>query len=48
MHFDRPHADGHSLVEQAIVRGLGVDRLASTPTASREHVVPARVEKQHQ
>lgn len=48
MRFDRLDADEHSLVEQAILRGLGVARLAFSTTAPREQVVPARVEKQRQ
>jgi hypothetical protein len=46
MNFNRPHADDFSLVEQAILRGLGVDRLDFVPTAPREHVVPERVRQQ--
>lgn len=41
MNFDR--ADGnYSLVEQAILDGLGVDRLPFAPTAPRERIVPER------
>jgi hypothetical protein len=39
MRFDPPQ----SLVERAILRGLGVDRLDFVPTAPRESVVPARL-----
>jgi hypothetical protein len=46
MNFNRPNADDFSLVEQAILRGLGVDRLDFVPTRPRESVVPERVRKQ--
>ena len=46
MNFSRPHADDFSLVEQAVLRGLGVDRLDFVPTAPRENVVPERVRQQ--
>lgn len=39
MRFDR--ADGLSPVEQAVVRGLGVERLEFRPTAPRERIDPA-------
>ncbi len=48
LRFDRPNTAEHSLVEQAILRGLGVDHLAFAATAPREKVVPARIEKQRQ
>jgi len=46
MNFGRPHVDDFSLVEQAVLRGLGVDRLDFIPTAPRENVVPERVRRQ--
>jgi hypothetical protein len=46
MNFNRPHADDFSLVEQAILRGLGVDRLDFVPAAPREDVVPERIRLQ--
>jgi hypothetical protein len=46
MNFRRPHADDFSLVEQAVLRGLDVDRLDFMPTAPRENVVPERVRRQ--
>jgi hypothetical protein len=33
-------------VEQAVLRGLGVDRYEFTPAAPREEVVPERVLRQ--
>ncbi len=33
-------------MEQAVLRGLGVDRLDFAPTAPRENVVPERVRRQ--
>jgi hypothetical protein len=47
MNFDRPDGD-YSLVEEAILRGLGVERLPFVPTAERERVVPKRVQMQQQ
>jgi hypothetical protein len=45
MNFDR--ADGnYSLVEQAILDGLGVDRLPFAPTAPRERIIPEREVRQ--
>jgi hypothetical protein len=46
MKFDRPDPSDFSLVERAILRGLGVDRYEFTPTAPRERVVPERVRRQ--
>jgi hypothetical protein len=46
MNFHRPHAADFSTVEQAVLRGLGVDRLDFVPTAPRENVVPERVRRQ--
>lgn len=43
MRFDR---DDPSLVEQAVLRGLGVDRYSFAPTAPREEVVPERIRRQ--
>jgi hypothetical protein len=45
MRFDRAD-DDYSLVESAILRGLGVDRYDFTPTAPREAVDPERVRRQ--
>lgn len=44
MNFNR--RGGFSLVEQAVLRGLGTDRLDFRPAASRERVVPQRVRDQ--
>jgi hypothetical protein len=41
MNFDRPDGD-YSLIEEAVLRGLGVERLPFAPTAPRERVVPER------
>jgi hypothetical protein len=46
MDFCRPRADDYSLVERAVLRGLGVDRLDFVPSAPRENVVPDRVRRQ--
>lgn len=46
MNFNRPDPDDFSLVEQAVLRGLGVDRLDFAPAAPRESVVPERVRRQ--
>jgi hypothetical protein len=46
MNFNRPDLDGFSLVERAVLRGLGVDRLDFVPAAPRENVVPERVREQ--
>ena len=46
MRFDRPRFEDHCLVEQAILRALGTDRFAFTPTAPRERIVPERVKRQ--
>ncbi|GAA5201713.1 hypothetical protein GCM10023322_82250 [Rugosimonospora acidiphila] len=43
MRFDRPDPADFSLVERAVLRGLGVDRLDFSPTAPRQEVVPQRV-----
>lgn len=48
MRFDRTDGSAYSLVEQAVLRGLGVERLAFEPTAAREQVVPERVRRQQQ
>lgn len=45
MCFDRPDGN-YSLIEQAILDGLGRDRLAFAPTAPRERVTPERVRVQ--
>ncbi|WP_432563541.1 phytanoyl-CoA dioxygenase family protein [Kineococcus sp. SYSU DK003] len=41
--FDRADPAQSSPVERAVLRGLGVERLAFRPTAPREAVVPARL-----
>jgi hypothetical protein len=46
MRFDRPDPASHSLVEQAVLRGLGVDSYPFRPTAPREAIVPERVRRQ--
>lgn len=46
MNFHRPDAAGYSLVEQAVLHGLGVDRLDFAAAAPREQVVPERVRRQ--
>jgi hypothetical protein len=46
MNFNRPDPEEFSLVEKAILRALGVDRLDFVPTAPRESVVPDRVRRQ--
>ncbi len=48
MHFNRPDPSDYSLVELAILRGLGVERLDFHPTAPRERVVPERERIQKQ
>jgi hypothetical protein len=42
----RPDEDDFSLVEQAVLRGLGVNRLDFVPIAPRENVLPERIRKQ--
>ncbi|MBV9866932.1 MAG: hypothetical protein JO316_16390 [Abitibacteriaceae bacterium] len=46
MNFNREDPADFSLVEQAVLRGLGVERLDFQPTAPRERVVPERVKRQ--
>jgi hypothetical protein len=46
MEFNRADPADFSLVERAVLRGLGVDRLDYRPTAEREQVVPERVLRQ--
>jgi hypothetical protein len=43
LNFDRPDPSDYSLVELAVLRGLGVERLDYRPGAPREFVVPQRV-----
>ena len=43
MRFDRADPDEFSLVERAVLRGLGVDRYPFTATGPREQLVPERV-----
>ena len=45
MRFDRPDPDDHSLVEQAVLRGLGKASYPFEPTHSREAIVPERVRR---
>ena len=45
MQFNRPDGD-YSLVEQGVLRGLGVASYDFVPTAPREAIVPARVAMQ--
>jgi hypothetical protein len=47
MNFNRPDGD-YSLVEQAVLRGLGVDHLDFAPTSPRERIVPDRVKNHAQ
>ena len=42
MNFDRDDSADYSLVERAVLRALGVERLDFRPTAPRERVVPER------
>ncbi|HZP83548.1 MAG TPA: phytanoyl-CoA dioxygenase family protein [Chthonomonadaceae bacterium] len=42
MNFNRANPDDFSLVEQAALRGLGVERLDFQPAVSRERIVPER------
>ena len=46
MRFDRDNPDDFSPVEQAILRGLGLERLDYAPTGAREKIVPERVRRQ--
>ncbi len=46
MNFNRENAADFSLVERAILRGLGVERLDFVPQSSRERIVPERVRRQ--
>jgi hypothetical protein len=43
LNFDRPDPSDYSLVELAVLRGLGIERLDFRPTAPRQSVVPQRV-----
>jgi hypothetical protein len=43
MRFDRADPGQHSLVEQAVLRGLGTHHFPFAPTAPREALVPPRV-----
>jgi hypothetical protein len=43
MRFDRPDPDDFSLVEKAILHGLGVERYDFHRTAPRQEVVPERI-----
>ena len=46
MNFNRENPAEFSLVERAVLDGLGVERLDFQPTAPRERVVPERVRRQ--
>ncbi|HZB29462.1 MAG TPA: hypothetical protein VE465_04775 [Streptosporangiaceae bacterium] len=46
MRFDRPDPADFSLVERAVLRGLGVASYEFRPTAPREEIVPERVLRQ--
>ena len=46
MNFARPDAADFSLVERAVLRGLGLGRLDFAPARPREKVVPERVRRQ--
>ncbi|HEY6737322.1 MAG TPA: hypothetical protein VI076_00585 [Actinopolymorphaceae bacterium] len=46
MNFDREDPADFSLVERAVLRGLGVERFPFRPTRERERVVPERVRRQ--
>ena len=48
MNFNRPRPGDFSLVEQAVLRGLGVSRLDFAPAAAREDVAPDRVRRQRE
>jgi hypothetical protein len=48
MNFNRPNPADFSLVEQAILRGLGVERLDFQPTSPRERIVPGSAVKKQQ
>ena len=48
MRFDRERAADHSLVERAVLRALGVERLAFSPTAERQRIVPERIRRQEE
>lgn len=43
MNFNRDDPDDFSLVEKAVLRGLGVERLDFQPSVPREKIVPERV-----
>ncbi|MGI4791598.1 MAG: hypothetical protein ACRYFS_22475 [Janthinobacterium lividum] len=46
MDFNRDDLNGFSPVEQAILNGLGVERLDFQPTVPRERIVPDRVKRE--
>lgn len=46
MRFDREDPAEHSLVEQAVLRGLGAQRYHFEPTHPREAITPERVRRQ--
>ena len=46
LRFDREDPAELSLVERAVLRGIGVERLPFSPTAPRERVIPERERRQ--
>ncbi len=48
MRFDRAEWEDHSLVEQATLHHLGMERCPFTPSAPRERIVPERLRRQAQ
>jgi hypothetical protein len=46
MNFNRENLDDHSLVEQAILNALEVERFDFQPTHPREMIEPERVRRQ--
>lgn len=48
MNFNRENPEDFSLVERAVLRGLGVERLDFQPTSARERIIPERERRQRQ
>jgi hypothetical protein len=48
MNFNRSNPADFSLIELAVLQGLGVDRLDFAPTSPREKVVPERVRRHNE
>jgi len=46
MRFNRENPDDFSLVEQTVLRALGVERFDFQPTVEREKIVPERIKRQ--